>query len=210
MVTKARAAPAKTVMFYNLASADSDRKGLPFILAAKKMGLKTVVATHSSDTKMLCGDVIEVVPFTDFGRLQELVKNNAVSFVMTVNSRLTPLVAELNRNCTISNSSPLAATTLNYKDRCAEFIRSCGPQAPRHWLVRSQDDWKLIPENVPIILKPTFSTGAIDTIRFDSGAAFKDAISTQGLWRTALNRHISLEDFYSINTKGESFQKYGG
>ena len=205
---KSTAAPAKTVMFYNLASADSDRKGLPFILAAKKLGLKTIVATHSSDTNMLCGDVNEIVPFTDFARLQELIRDNAVNFLMTVNSRLTPLVAELSKDCTIFNFSPFAATTLNYKDRCAEFIRTCGLPAPRHWLVRSLDDWGLLPQDVPLILKPTFSTGAIDTIRFESGAAFKDTISKQGLWCTALNRNITLDDFYSVNTKGEYFGRF--
>lgn len=199
---------SKTVLFYNLASPDSDRKGLPFIHAAKRLGLKTLVAAHSADTQMLCGDINEVVPYTDFTRLKELVSAHRVDFVMTVNSRLTPLIAELNKNCSISNFTPMAAKVLSHKDLCSEVIGTCGLQAPRHWLIQKESDWSSVPEDLPIILKPTFSTGAIDTVRFNSTADFYKKISAEGLWCTGLNRNIRIEDFYSINTRGEYFGRF--
>ncbi len=194
----------KTILFYNLASADSDRKGLPFIQAARELGLKVIVATHSNNTKMLCGDINEVVPLEKIHRLRELIIEHKVDLTMTVNSRLTPIVAQLNKNCPISNFSEVAALTLNHKDRCANFIENSDLKAPRHWVIKSDSDWLQIPAGLPVILKPSFSTGAIDTRRFNSSDELRKTLLS-GIWSDSLGKQLSLSDFYMINQKTEYF-----
>lgn len=198
----------KTLLLYNLASADSDRKGLPFIEAARSLGFKTIVTTHSADTRMLCGDLNEVVPLENLKRLHELVAEHHVDFTMTVNSRLTPLVAEVNRKCRIPSFTKDAAVILNNKDRCAEFITQAGFRAPRHWIARAESDWELLPSDLEVILKPSFSTGAVDTLRFKTPQALREKLQTEGLWCQSLNQQIGLNDFYRINDQGEYFGRF--
>jgi biotin carboxylase len=203
-----RGLSTQTILFYNLANADSDRKGLPFIRAAREMGLKVIVICHTSDTKMLCGDINDVVPIENPERIRELILKHGVDFAMTVNSRLTPIVAGASQGCSISNYSKESAIVLNSKDLCAEVIQSAGLQAPRHWIIKSEADWKDIPAGLPLILKPTFSTGAIDTVRFSSAEDFKNKIEAGGMWCEGLKRKITLDDFYKLNSRGTYFGRF--
>lgn len=197
-------------LLLSLASPDSNRKGLPFIRAAQSLGCEVISVTHDKNSELLCGDINEVVRLGELSRVRDLLRKHRVDFAMTVNSRLTPLLAheiEASGCPLIPIYSENAAATMAYKDRCARFLNSVGLNAVEHWIPTQASDWSEIPDDIALILKPTFSTGAIDTLAFPDRATLQAALGV-GLRSETLGALVHLEQFHKINADGCMFDRW--
>ena len=194
------------VMFFALASTESELKTRPFIEAARRIGADTFVLTHAPWPGLEIGDRNRCMSQQGVEEFFAIAREVQPDFIFTANSRLTPSVGVACEMLGLAVYSPMAARTLTHKDLWYQYLERKGFRSPRTLIPMSASE--ILNNDLSekkVIVKPTFSTGAQSTHVFASGAEFVARLRVQGFHCDALDRAISEEEFFEFNRKGGHF-----
>lgn len=195
--------PKEKVLFLALPSLESELKTKPFVLAAKNLGMQTAVASFAQRPALLCGEQNFILNPNDLAAPARLVDELAPDFIFSANSRLAPLVAKLASSQSIKMYSERGARCLNHKDEWYEYLAHKGYASPKTIVpsdlssIQAPAFWEK-----RIVIKPSFSTGALNTRVFPSGKAFVEFVDQQGFFCENLQRPLTLAEIFNFNRVG--------
>ncbi len=157
------------LFIWALSSSSSIEKHTPFLKACRELNIKSVLVSHESNDELLCADENYVVPLHDWQALKQIAHQSKPTLVMTQNCRLTPFLATLAKELGINLYSKEAAEILAYKDRWHRFLEQMNLPSPKTILPTQESDFSSqLWGRTPVVLKPSFSTGAVNTFVFEN------------------------------------------
>jgi len=188
------------IFFWALSSPSSIEKHIPFIQAARKLNLTSVLVSHEPNEQLLCADENHVIPLHDWQALHSLAKEAQPILVMTQNCRLTPFLAPLALDLGIKCYTKNAAQILAYKDRWHHFLEQKGIPSPKTILPLQEFDFtgKIGGEN-PVVLKPSFSTGSVNTFVFENIHDLLLSLQNNSVLNENTQEPISLSEIFAKN-----------